>query len=388
MKRVLLILIMACVSGLVQAQVTIGTADHVVEIKGRLSTYYNQRFLKDGEEDQKKDRFKLRDAQINIEGRVRDIWEYEIQVDFPDLANDGEVDPANPGLMDAYVIYKGFNFMNVKVGYGKLPYSRSSLTPFPYSPYWQRAQIARGDLFSRRDVGVTLFQDFWQSRINVYAGAYTGLGEYSLRGNNDASGGLEYIGRVDFSYPAASKKREIDYVHTPVPLFSVGLNGRYANKKLPEGEEFPEYSQGEYGMSVIDGKKYVYGMDFSVQYQGFSGQFEIHQVRGEPQDPANQLLLGLSSDKTEGYFLAGGYYGQLSYFAKDIKTILSVRYEQLNLNDLADGDSKRFCAALAYQLKGFDAMIKAQYFNVISEEETIDALKWKEQIRVGLTLNL
>ncbi|UII21378.1 porin [Fulvivirga ligni] len=388
MKRVLLILILGCASGLVQAQVTFGTGDHVIEIKGRLSTYYNQRFLKDGEEDQKKDRFKLRDAQIDLEGRIKDIWEYEIQVDFADLAAGGEIDPANPGLMDTYVTYKGLSFVNVKVGYGKLPYSRSSMTPFPYSPYWQRSQIARGDLFSRRDVGVTLYKDIWQSRINVYAGAYTGLGEYSLKGDNDASGNLEYVGRVDFSYPAGSKKREVDYVHTPVPLFSVGINGRYANKSLPEGEDFPENSQGEYGMSVIDGKKYVYGFDVSLMYQGFSGQFEMHQVKGEPQDPANPLLLGLSSDKTDGYFLAGGYYGQLSYFAKCLKTILSVRYEQLNLNDLAEGDSKRLSAALAYQLKGFDAMFKAQYFNVLSEEEAIDALKWKEQIRVGLVLNL
>ena len=377
-----------CFGFYANAQLSLSNGDHIIQISGSASTYYNQRSLKETSDNHNKDRFKLRDAQIKIDGRIRDVWEYEVQVDFADMAaaNSGEIDPENPGLMDAHATYKGFELFDIMVGYGKTPYSRSSMVPFSYTPYWQRAELVRGSIFSRRDIGITLSKGYWKQRINVAAGVYTGLGEISMRGDNDASGNPEFIGRVDFAYPSRFRYRDIDANITPIPMFNVGLNGRYANKKLPEVRIFPEYSQGEYGLKVIDGTKFVYGLDFAFQYMGFSGQFEIHQVKGEPQKPTDPLFQGLTSQQTEGYFLAGGYVAQLNYFIKDWKTIVSARYDELDLNDLVSGKSQRFSPAIAYQIDGFDAMVKFQYFNII-KEETIDPLRWKEQFRIGLQLN-
>lgn len=371
------------------SQLTISNGNHVLEITGAISTYYNYRDLKEYSQNRNKDRFRLRDAQLQLEGRVSDIWEYELQVDFVDLASSatGEIDPENPGLMEARVTYKGLSFVEIEAGYGKLYYSRSSLNPFSFSPYWQRAQIVRGDIFSRRDVGVTLKKDFWRQRINVYAGAYTGLGEISLRGDNDSSGALEYVGRVDFAYPSRFRYREIDDRVSPIPMFLIGFNGRYTDRQLTEGRSFPEGSQGEYGLKMIDGKRYVYGMDFSFQYMGFSGQFEIHQMRGEPLSPSDPLFHGLAPAQTNGYFLAGGWLSQINYFHKPWKSIISLRYEELDLSDLVAGKSQRLCGALAYQIKGFDAMIKAQYFHNLGVQEPIDPLRWNEQIRIGMQFN-
>ena len=390
MKKTIYILFILLTGSLAQAQMSISRGEHNLEISARISTFYNQRYLKAGEEDRDKNRFKLRDAQLILEGRVKDDWEYEIQVDFADIGsnNSGEIDPANPGLMDAFATYKGLEAFNIKVGYSKLPYSRSSLTPFPYSVYWQRAQVVRGELFSRRDVGVTLYKDYWNKRVNAYAGVYTGLGESSISGDNDASGNPEFIGRVDLSYPAPMKNRQIDYVHSPIPLFAIGVNGRYSNKNLPDGEDFPEGATGEYGLKVIDGQKYTYGMDFTFHYMGFSGQFEIHQVKAQPQNENDALFLGLTPDQTDGEIFAGGHFSELSYFFKKYKAIASVRFEQLDLNDLNPGDSKRMSAAVAYQLNGFDAMLKLQYFNNLNDQESLDPLDWNEQIRLGLQLNL
>jgi len=326
---------------------------------------------------------------LQLEGRIGNIWEYEVQVDFADMSannNNGTPDPENPGLMDAYVIYKGLGFMDIQAGYGKLYYSRNSMVPFGYSPYWQRADLTRGDIFSSRDVGVTLMKSFWNQRINAYAGIYTGLGELSLNGDNDASGQPEYAGRIDFSYPSRYRYREIDDRITPIPMFSFGINGRYANKAIPDGEVLPPNASGEYGLKVIDGRKYIYGFDAAFQYMGFSGQFEMHQIKGEPKSPTDPLLHNLTADQTGGYFLAGGYVAQVNYFAKSIRTIFSARYEELDLSDLVAGNSKRFSPAIAYQIDGFDAMIKFQYFNIL-KEETIDPFKWQEQYRIGIQLN-
>lgn len=368
------------------AQVTISNGKHVLEISGSISTYYNDRQLKAGEFDKNKNRFKLRDAQLDLEGRLGSDYEYNLKVDFADMAanNAGvEIDPENPGLMEATVKYKGFDFLDIEMGYGKVYYSRSSMSPFGFSPYWQRSELVRGSIFSRRDVGVTLMKNFWKQRANVYVGAYTGLGELSLIGDNDPSGQLEYIGRFDIAYPARYRYRDIDDRITPIPMFAIGVNGRFMNKRLPAGEAFPDNATGEYGIKVVDGKRYVYGLDASFQYMGFSGQFEIHQIKSEPQNDNDPLFQNLTPQQTKGYVLSGGYIAQGNYFIKNWKTIVSARYESLDLNDLVAGKSERFSSAIAYQIHGYHAMIKFQYFNII-KEESIDPLKWDEQFRIGM----
>jgi hypothetical protein len=218
-------------------------------------------------------------------------------------------------------------------------------------------------------------------------GAYTGLGEYSLNGDNDPSGGLEYVGRFDISYPSRFRYREIDDRHTPIPMFSIGIAGRYANKTLPAGAAFPTNATSSYGLKVIDGKRYVYGFDAAFQYMGFSGQFEIHQLRMEPQNANDPLFQNYTANQTKGYVLAGGYIAQINYYIKDWGTILSARYEQVDLNDLIPGNSQRFSPAIAYKLKGYNAMIKFQYFKIF-KDEIIDPFNWRDQYRIGMQFAL
>lgn len=373
------------VVGRAMAQVTIGNGQHVIEIGGSVSAYYNARFLKLGEENRRKDRFRLRDAQIQIGGRFRNLIEYELQVDFADIAmaGSGATDPENPGLMDAFLVFKGIPYLDIKVGYSKLPYGRSSLTPFIHSPYWQRAELVRGDLFSRRDVGATLSTSFWKQRIAAYVGVYTGMGEISLRGDNDPSGAPEFIGRLEVAYPSRYRYRDIDTKHTPIPMFVVGVNGRYTDRTQPVGTTLPAFAGGEYGIKNIDGKKTTYGFDVSAQFMGLSAQFEMHRIRLDPTSPASVLFQGVPAEQHGGYVMAGGYVAHLNYHVKPANLTLSVRFEEMNLNDLAPGLSRRGSAAMAYHANRFNTMIKAQYFHIF-EEESIDALRWNEQFRIGL----
>lgn len=381
-RKILVFVVLLLASSSTFAQLTISNGKHALEISGAISAYYNHRFLKDGELDKKKNRFKLRDAQVQFEGRVKDVIEYELQFDLVDMAS-GASDPENPGLMDAYVLYKGLRVIDIKFGYSKLPYSRSSNVPFIYSPYLQRAELVRGAIFSRRDVGVSIIKNFWKQRIDAEVGVYTGLGENSLLGDNDPSGALEYIGRLSVALPARYRFREVDTKVSPIPMFVVAVNGRYTERNLPVGEFFPGGATGEYGIKVIDGEKLTYGFDISAQYKGASIQFELHQLKATPQDTSSGLLQGYTLAQTEGFFKAGGYLIQGNYFIKPIRSIISGRYEELNLNDLATGVSKRFSLAYCFQVDGFNSMIKVQYFHINEEETSIDPLKWDKQIRIG-----
>ena len=388
-KNILLLLVIFSISNSF-AQFTITSGKNSMEISSNFSGFYNYRSLNSGEVDQSKNRFKLRDAQIGIEGRIGDDFEYTFKADIADMAANNintVIDPENPGLLNANVTYKGFKFLEVEMGYGKLYYSRNSMVPIENSAYWQAAEITRGSVFSVRDIGITLKKNFWKQRANAYLGAYTGLGELSLGGDNDPSGKLEYISRFDVAFPCRYRYTEIDERHTPIPMFQFGVAGRYANKKLPAGTSFPTNASSVYGLKVIDGERYVYGFDVAFQYLGFSGQFEIHQMKSKPQNSNDPLYQNYTLEQTNGYILSGGYIAQLNYYVKDWRTILSARYEELDLNDLVIGSARRFSPAIGYKLKGSNAMVKFQYFNIL-RDESIDAQKWKEQFRLGFQFQL
>lgn len=371
-----------------KAQVTVSSGDHVVELGTFISTYLNFRNIKDDASNQNKnkDRFKLRDARLMIEGRVSNTYEYKLQVDFSSLGAT-ELDPETPALYDAYVKYKGFTPFNITVGYGKVPYSRSSMVGFANTPYWQRANIVRGDIFSRRDVGITLDKSLWSDRINLYAGAYTGTGEVFWQGDNDASGAFEYVGRADIAYPSRYRYQDVDTRISPVPMVALGVNARYTKRNLPDGAAFINGQTGPYGVKTIDGERLGFGFDVSAQYMGFSAQFEMHNFKSTPNKADDANLRGLPRELTGGYFRTGGWLAQANYYIKPAKTIVSARYEELDLNDLVEGNSQRFSAAVAYQLGGNRSVLKAQFFKVC-REESIDKLRWNEQFRIGWMLAL
>lgn len=364
-----------------QGQVTLGNGENTLEISGSISTYYNHRDLDSGVVEKDKNRFNLRDAQIQIEGRNGKNWEYKIQFDIADVIS-GQNDPENPGLMDAWMSYKGLKAFDIRIGYGKIAWSRYNLTPFTRSAYWQRPEFLRGSFASVRDAGIELSKSFWKRRATIKLGVYTGLGEISIKGDNDASGALEYTGRFDLGWPTQFRFREIDDKHVRKPMFGFGLNGRYSKRNLPDGSFFPSGSVSDYGIKMINGEKQSVGLDAAFHWMGFSGQFEIIQSKMTPQDTASSLFNLNSFEKTQGKVFAGGFVTQLNYFIKSYKTILSTRYENFNANDLFLGINERFSFAIAYQIDGFNSMIKAQYIH-IALKENINAADWVNQYRIG-----
>jgi len=373
----------------------ISSGSNVVKIGTIVSSYLDFRDYPTGTtRDLTKNTFKAKDARIDITGKSGEDYEYHLQLDFAGWGSTYAPD-AQP-LDDANFTYKGFRkLFNINFGYGKVPYSLNSLVEHYQSAYWERPQVSKGDFFSRRDLGIRLDRSFWNERIRASAGMYTGVGEVVLGGTNDPSGGFEYIGRVEFSYPEGHHHEEIiDTKGLTTPNISIGLNGRYSKRNLPAGTSF---LAGETGgllnskdsaldYKVVNGEKYILGMDVSILYRGFSAQFETHTLKGTPQNANDPLLMGLPTSVTNNYFKAGGWYSTLNYFIKPAKTILSVRYDELNASDLVPGISKHLAAGISYQVKGYNSMIKFEFDRNLSETESINTHKWDNEYRIGWQL--
>ncbi|MCX6352197.1 MAG: porin [Bacteroidetes bacterium] len=348
-------------------QVSFSNGNTSLEITGGIISVYNYRFYDSTETDHKKNNFALKTMRLGFDVRRRNI-EYSLEMDMANILTQ-TTDPSNPALLDASITYKGLP-VEIIAGYQKLPYSHESQVTAFNTPYLQRPEMLRGSVFSRRDVGVTLHKDFWQQKINVYGGVYSGQGELSLNSDNDKSGNPEYASRVDFSYPAKMKYREVDEVHVPFPIIQVGFNGRYMKKALNSG--------ADYSLFTINGEKFTYGMDVTAEYKGISFQWETHQLQINPVDRTP-----LQGKPTNHYF-AGGNMAQLSYHSLKLSSVFSLRYDDFNPNDIVIGDThKTLCVGYNYLVGGsYRHCIKIQYFQRLADAESI-SVKGDNQLRIG-----
>lgn len=370
---------------------TLNSENNILQISGRVAAYYQHRIMKTGQTNLSHNGFMPKDADLDILGTTKSKFVYEIQFSLLDLANaaisQNTADPAAPGIKAAYVSYEGKAIpFRIKLGYDKVPYSQGSLNDAYGTPMWSHANLVGGDFYSRRDLGLTLSKSLWQKRIHIYGGIYSGLGENVFEYGNDASGHPEYIGRIDIAYPGRYKYDAIDEDQTPKPTFRVGVNARYTNKTQPVGRslssDVPD-APGAYGLRVVNGKKLVYGADFTAKYKGISVLFETEMININPADSTDPLYEATPTTFNGKVVHAGGIVTGINYDWKKIHSVFSVNYENINANDLIKGHQEWLYLGYAYKVNGFNSVFKIEYYKPMTEDGASNPLKYTDQVRIG-----
>lgn len=368
MKKINNLIVLILLALPASAQFTLTRGNSVIEFSGYITTFYNYRFYPEGETDKKKNRFALDYAVFRIDGVHKKVWNYQIQINNAALF---DKETSDGFIMQADVAYNTLNDrLSIDVGFNKIPFSRSSLIPNVESPFLQRPQMARGGVFNRRDAGVTVRYSLFNKLINLYAGAYTGMGSESLFGENDESGNLEYACRAELSYPARYRHKEVDLTDVPAPVVTLGLNARQAEKKTTSGIDYP--------YQTLNGKKLGYGGDVSAMWRGLTVTAEVLHFKMTPEETL--LLYGKPTD----YFKAGGVMMTANYYVKPIKSIIAVRYDEFNPHDLVKGDKESTLSfGYNYLFDSMRAALKIHYFKRLKDK---DASKvWNDdQLRVAL----
>ena len=358
------------------AQISFSEGNNAFQVGLITSGYYNQRFYKKGETDLHKNGFVLRDAMLDFRGYYGRRVEYAVQFEVFQSV----VDVENPVLKDAWVSYDFGHQLKLTAGYQKLPYSRASNISTFQSPFWTRAELARGDFFRRRDVGFTLQKGYFRSRLNLFAGLYTGLGEQTLAGSNDVGGRPEVVARAEYAYPARYRDREVDVNHSIVPHFALAANARHANKSAYSGTAYKNNP-----IATINGDKTVMGGDFALMYRGFTVNVEAHQALMTPRDTL-VLLAGQASHTR--HVRAGGFLVGANYYCKPLKSVFAVRYDTFNPNDLVLGDElPNLTFAYNLLMRGYGSAIRVQYSHRLKAKDAATA--WDvDQLRIGYQLQL
>jgi hypothetical protein len=351
MKRIYFLVALAAlfIPSLCNAQFSLQSGDHTFEISGDILAGYNYRIYQPGETDFHKNNFLLDEARFRLLGRINNKLQYKLEMDMADLIDDIQAPtPALGFLKDAYITYKTPLFY-IKAGYQKLPYSLNSLVDEIQDPFLSRP-LEVTKIEARRDLGLTLYHLFPVLHLNVYGGLYSGMGE-DVFSTNNTNGKPEYMGRIEYSFPAKYQDQILDMRESPVPIFQVGASARYMDNTVT--------SAGDgYELITLDGKETGYEMDATVFYRGFSAQFEPHYIKAVPVDSSRLF----SEGKMYTYFRAGGFFTELNYYCKPLHSVLAVRYDDLNPTDLTYGIQQRTIAfAYNYFIRQNFLCVKLQY---------------------------
>jgi len=383
------------------SQFTLNSDNNTLSFAGRISAFYEWRDIKTGAgttNDYRHNGFWPKDVDMDILGKTTSKWVYEVHISYLDLAtaattgnnvNDttfrsNTATPDAPGIKAAYVEYDGFK-IHIKLGYDKIPFSMWSMSDAYNTPFWEHPDLGKGDFFNRRDLGITLNTHLWNNRINLYAGAYSGVGEEVFEYGNDASGTLEYVGRAEFSYPSKSNYKIIDMDGEQTPTFRIGINGRYTDKAQPAGHsiytDVPDALGANY-LNFVDGYKTVYGGDFIAKYKGISVTFETEHVVAKPVSQLDPLYNGTPESKNKGVINAGGFTAGINYNWKPKKSVFSVNFEDLNVNDLVYGSEELLHVGYAYTVNRFNSVAKIEWIKPLQEDASAP-LKYASELRIG-----
>ena len=355
------------------AQYTIVKPDGFMEIGGYFLGYYNYRQYPSGTTNFKDNTFAVDYAVVDFNGVAKKLWVWNLKLNTVAFVIPGTDDGA---IMEAYGAYNALNdALQIKFGYGKLPFDRSSMIETIETPYFERATMDKSSVYNRRDMGVTLRYSMWNKKINLYGGVYEGIGTNVLAQKNDATGSLEYLGRAEVSFPARYRNQEVDLVQLQVPVIAFGIDARYANKQT-----FTSITGDT--TTVFNGQKFASSGNVDFLYKGFTAHLEYLRMKMTPRYTASADLYG----KPTTYFMAGGVVASVNYLIKPIKTMIAVRYDQYNPNDVITGDTESTISyALNYMFDSQRAMIKVQYWQRLKDPNA-QALWKPSELRIGFQL--
>lgn len=371
--KYLYIVVFICITHCILAQFAFVHNDHSLEISGLATlTFTNRDNISIPNKHLKY--FDPRNAQLKFEYNYK-IVKCVLQADIAAIAL-ANTDPENIGLMNLYIQIKPISDFKIRAGFFKVRYSRSNLVSEFDSPFFNRAEICRGQIFGSRDFGLNINKSLMRGLLNINLGMYTGIAETSLKGKNDLNTNFEYVARVEFAWPQKDKETDFDFYKSYLPQFTIGTNARYTNKD----NTIPD----TYQLLVIGGKKITQGYDAGFFYKGLGIQAEYNYIRIYPLQ--TERLMG----SAKPYFNVGGYYIQSSYYNDQSKIYLAIRYDRINQNDNYIGYGDRITASAGSFFLHKHLQAKLNYTRILSTEDinTYNPPSWKNQFRIGIYYNL
>jgi phosphate-selective porin OprO/OprP len=119
------------------------------------------------------DRFYLRRARINVQGKFLEEFDFRVETDFAGSLSEGTGNRAQ--LTDAYINWNRFDIANVRFGQFKTPFGYEQLYADPRLPMIERT-LVNDHLTVGRQIGVQVGGDLFDKQGSYATGFFNGTG--------------------------------------------------------------------------------------------------------------------------------------------------------------------------------------------------------------------
>jgi len=269
--------------------------------------------------------FDIRRARLFLEGRLFKYFEYKFEAELQGSSNDR--------LVDAYINFDYFPYLQFQVGQFKEPFSMENLISDKYIPFTERSMAYY--LTPSRDVGFMIHGNLLKDSINYGIGIFNGDGRDANR--RDQKDDKEVTGRL-VAKPF--------HLFGPSFLKGLQLGGSYSYARL---------DTSDLSLSIRTPARTKF---FTVQSMA-----KYHII----QDVENRERFGLEMAYTYGPFILMG-----EYMRSDFSDV------QLSSEEKFDFDLKGWYVSLLFMLTGEEPTVKGGILQKIKPRKcfNIDERRW------------
>lgn len=341
-------------------QLRLEHADGAVDLGGRIQTGYNHRFLHGDDDDYRKNRFRMKQVRVELEGEFYEVLSMEIGIDF--RSNNG-----GPEAKDLWTAWSPNDWFAIKTGQFKVPVSRDRLTSGAKLLFASRPTVA-DEFVPGRDIGMMATLRTEDKRYKMSIGAFNNRGANSVE--EDDVGAPMVAARLEIMPFDYVRNGQGDHRRTRTIAVALGINGTVARDGAPILDGVDPVA-----LHSIDGEKYLYGGDLTLKYRGLFLSAE--------------LLLAHFSPETGPSYNAAGALFQGSYYVDSLRLEPALRFEYFNPSDITDEDRERtFTFGLnMYPYRNNDLKFLLNYVYRLPSEGGLTGDGWKED-EVMLLLQL
>ena len=271
----------------------------------------------------------VRRAYLTLQGTMYDDWGYRLQYNFANTGSDGK------GILDAYIDYKGFDYVDLRVGNFKEPFTLHEATSDNFVTFMERGLLAAFSPGRRMGVMASHAEKDWTWATGVFGESV------SIRGGTEDEG---WGASTRMTYAPLNENRQI--VH-------LGVGANYRGTGSADTARFRQGPESHVaGINIVDTGSILdskdvtkLGAEFATVLGPFSAQAEyisttVSRNSGSDVDfdgwyvETGYFLTGESRQYSKGKFgkpKPNGNVGQGGIGAWQ----LALRYSTL---DLSDGD--------------------------------------------------
>lgn len=289
------------------------------------------------------DRFYLRRARLNLQGRFAENFAFRIEGEF--AGSLGESTGYRAQLTDGYIEWSRFDFANLRVGQFKTPFGYEQLYSDPKLLTIERT-LANDRLTVSRQIGLQLSGTVADQRFTYAAGVFNGTGTNTNTNTNDNMLWVGRVGAVAWQGKLAGQDARVTVGANAYDTHDTALTGQPAEFGF-------DATPGGTKDNIFTGHRSAGGLDAQVHLGGLDLWGEYLRERFAP---ANRI----PADR----FDAAGWYVQAGYFIVPRIVQAVIKYDAFDPNLSVDADRTRtWTVGANYFLKADDLKVQVDYLS-------------------------